>query len=211
MERDEEFYILSHIDSESELLCRLNRDTNVKLPRAHMLSGHLQGRILKMLCRMIRPMRLLELGTFTGYSAQCFAEALPEGGVIYTVEENDELEDFINEYLMQSPHRDKIRLFIGDAKKVVPSLGGLFDMVFIDADKREYCSYYDAVFDKVRPGGFILADNTLWDGKVFDPMQHDPQTEGLRRFNDRVASDDRVEKVFLPSRDGITLIYKKIQ
>ena len=112
--------------------------------------------------------------------------------------------------MSQSPYRDRIKLFIGDAKKVVPALDGEFDMVFIDAVKREYCSYYEVVFDRVKPGGFIVADNTLWDGKVFDLSQHDPQTEGLRRFNDRVAADDRVEKVFLPSRDGITLIYKKI-
>lgn len=209
MEMELEDYILSHIDAEGELLNRLNRDTNVMLPRAHMLSGHLQGRILKMLCRMIRPKRVLELGAFTGYSAQCFAEALPEDGILYTVDENDELEEFINRYLSESPHRDKIRLLIGDAKVVVKSIEGCFDLVFIDADKREYCEYYDLVFDRVRPGGFILADNTLWAGKVADASQHDPQTEGLRRFNDMVAADDRVEKVFLPSRDGLTLIYKK--
>ncbi|MEG1573919.1 MAG: O-methyltransferase [Bacteroidales bacterium] len=209
MDFDTEDYLLSHIDAEGELLSRLNRDTNVMLPRAHMLSGHLQGLILKMLCRMVRPMRILEIGTFTGYSTLCFAEALPEGGVIYTIEENDELEEFINRYISESPYRDKITLIIGDAKRVVKEIDGYFDMVFIDADKREYCEYYRSIFDRVPSGGFILADNTLWGGKVADMSQHDPQTEGLRRFNDMVAFDERVEKVFFPSRDGLTVIYKK--
>ncbi|MEG1643727.1 MAG: O-methyltransferase [Bacteroidales bacterium] len=209
MDFDTEDYLLSHIDAEGELLSRLNRDTNVMLPRAHMLSGHLQGLILKMLCRMVRPMRILEIGTFTGYSTLCFAEALPEGGVIYTIEENDELEEFINRYISESPYRDKITLIIGDAKRVVKEIDGYFDMVFIDADKREYCEYYRSIFDRVPSGGFILADNTLWGGKVADMSQHDPQTEGLRRFNNMVAFDERVEKVFFPSRDGLTVIYKK--
>ena len=205
----EELYIQSHIDPEGELLSRLNRDTNVKLVRSRMLSGHIQGRMLKMFCRMINAKKVLELGTFTGYSAQCFAEALPEDGYIYTIEENDELEDFINEYLAESPNKDKIRLLMGDAKKIIPTLEDEFDMVFIDADKREYCEYYNLVFPKVRKGGFMLADNTLWSGKILDESEHDPQTEGLRRFNDMVASDERVEKVFVPSRDGLTIIYKK--
>lgn len=202
-------YIQAHIDPEGELLSRLNRDTNVKLVRSRMLSGHVQGRMLKMFCRMINAKRVLELGTFVGYSAQCFAEALPEDGIIYTIEENDELEDFINEYLCLSPDKDKIRLLMGDAKAIIPTLEEEFDLVFIDADKREYCEYYDLVFSKVRKGGFMLADNTLWSGKILDESEHDPQTEGLRRFNDMVAADERVEKVFVPSRDGLTIIYKK--
>lgn len=206
---DEELYIQAHIDPEGELLSRLNRDTNVKLVRSRMLSGHIQGRMLKMFCRMINAKRVLELGTFTGYSAQCFAEALPDDGIIYTIEENDELEDFINEYLAESPNKDKIRLLMGDAKVIIPTLDEEFDMVFIDADKREYCEYYNLVFPKVRKGGFMLADNTLWSGKILDESEHDPQTEGLRRFNDMVAADERVEKVFVPSRDGLTIIYKK--
>lgn len=208
-EEELEQYIQAHIDPEGELLSRLNRDTNVKLVRSRMLSGHVQGRMLKMFCRMINAKKVLELGTFVGYSAQCFAEALPDDGVIYTIEENDELEDFINEYLDQSPDKDKIRLLMGDAKTIIPTLEEGFDMVFIDADKREYCEYYDLVFPKVRKGGFMLADNTLWSGKIIDESEHDPQTEGLRRFNDMVAADERVEKVFVPSRDGLTIIYKK--
>ena len=196
-EEDIELYIQSHIDPEGELLSRLNRDTNVKLVRSRMLSGHVQGRMLKMFCRMVNAKRVLELGTFVGYSAQCFAEALPEDGIIYTIEENDELEDYINEYLEQSPNKDKIQLLMGDAKAIIPTLDGEFDLVFIDADKREYCEYYDLVFPKVRKGG------------ILDEKEHDPQTEGLRRFNDMVAADDRVEKVFVPSRDGLTIIYKK--
>ncbi|MBO5720364.1 MAG: class I SAM-dependent methyltransferase [Bacteroidales bacterium] len=206
---DEELYIQAHIDPEGELLSRLNRDTNVKLVRSRMLSGHVQGRMLKMFCRMINAKKVLELGTFTGYSAQCFAEALPDDGIIYTIEENDELEDFINEYLVQSPNKDKIHLLMGDAKAIIPTLDEEFDMVFIDADKREYCEYYELVYPKVRKGGFMLADNTLWSGKILDESEHDPQTEGLRRFNDMVAADERVEKVFVPSRDGLTIIYKK--
>ena len=206
---DEELYIQAHIDPEGELLSRLNRDTNVKLVRSRMLSGHVQGRMLKMFCRMINAKKVLELGTFTGYSAQCFAEALPDDGIIYTIEENDELEDFINEYLVQSPNKDKIHLLMGDAKAIIPTLDEEFDMVFIDADKREYCEYYELVYPKVRKGGFMLADNTLWSGKILDESEHDHQPEGLRRFNDMVAADERVEKVFVPSRDGLTIIYKK--
>lgn len=210
MEQELEQYILHHIDSEGQLLAQLNRDTHVNLLRPRMLSGHLQGRILKMICRMIAPVRILELGTFTGYSALCMAEALPDNGELHTIEIDDELETFIRKYFDRSPYRDRIHLHIGDAREVVPQLDGSFDMVFIDANKRFYCDYYDLVFDKVRPGGFILADNTLWDGKILQPpLPSDAQTIGIMRFNEKVAADTRVEKVILPLRDGLTLIYKK--
>ena len=210
MEQELEQYILHHIDSEGQLLSQLNRDTHVNLLRPRMLSGHLQGRILKMICRMIAPVRILELGTFTGYSALCMAEALPDNGELHTIEIDDELETFIRKYFDRSPYRDRIHLHIGDAREVVPQLDGSFDMVFIDANKRFYCDYYDLVFDKVRPGGFILADNTLWDGKILQPpLPSDAQTIGIMRFNEKVATDTRVEKVILPLRDGLTLIYKK--
>ncbi len=210
MEQELEQYILHHIDSEGQLLSQLNRDTHVNLLRPRMLSGHLQGRILKMICRMIAPVRILELGTFTGYSALCMAEALPDNGELHTIEIDDELETFIRKYFDRSPYRDRIHLHIGDAREVVPQLDGSFDMVFIDANKRFYCDYYDLVFDKVRPGGFILADNTLWDGKILQPpLPSDAQTIGIMRFNEKVAADTRVEKVILPLRDGLTLIYKK--
>ena len=205
-----EQYILDHIDNEGQLLSQLNRDTHVNLLPPRMLSGHLQGRILKMICRMIAPVRILELGTFTGYSALCMAEALPDNGELHTIEIDDELETFIRKYFDRSPYRDRIHLHIGDAREVVPRLDGTFDMVFIDANKRLYCDYYDLVFNKVRPGGFILADNTLWDGKILQsPLPSDAQTIGIMRFNEKVATDTRVEKVILPLRDGLTLIYKK--
>lgn len=210
MEQELEQYILHHIDSEGQLLAQLNRDTHVNLLRPRMLSGHLQGRILKMICRMISPGRILELGTFTGYSALCMAEALPDNGELHTIEIDDELETFILKYFDRSPYRNRIHLHIGDAREVVPRLDGTFDMVFIDANKRLYCDYYDLVFNKVRPGGFILADNTLWDGKILQsPPPSDAQSIGIMRFNEKVAADTRVEKVIFPLRDGLTLIYKK--
>lgn len=210
MEQELEQYILDHSDSEGKLLSLLNRDTHVNLLRPRMLSGHLQGRILKMICRMISPVRILELGTFTGYSALCMAEALPENGELHTIEIDDELEDFIRKYFDQSPYNNRIHLHIGDARNIIPTLEGPFDMVFIDANKRLYSEYYDLVFDKIRPGGFILADNTLWDGKVLQtPHTNDAQTIGIQHFNEKIASDTRIEKVILPLRDGLTLIYKK--
>jgi predicted O-methyltransferase YrrM len=202
-------YILDHIDKESEQLSTLYRMAHVKLLRPRMLAGHLQGRILKMLVRMQQPQRILEIGTYTGYATLCLAEGLPESGEIHTVEIDDEMEDFIREQFDQSELKSRIHLYIGDAKDVIPRLEGLFDMVFIDADKRDYCAYYDLVFDKVREGGIILADNTLWSGKVLEvPHAGDKQTIGILRFNDKIANDKRVEKVILPLRDGLTIIYK---
>lgn len=203
-------YIRSHTDEEGELLSALTRDANVNLLRPRMLSGHLQGRLLKMFCRMVRPQCVLEIGTYTGYATLCMAEALEEEAEIHTVEINDEMEDFIRKYLERSPYRDRIRLHIGDVMEVVPTLGRMFDVVYIDADKRMYSRYYDLVFDYVPSGGIILADNTLWDGKVVaDPLPADAQTRGILEFNDKVKADTRVEKVMLPLRDGLTIIRKK--
>ncbi|RHJ90808.1 O-methyltransferase [Parabacteroides bouchesdurhonensis] len=203
-------YILSHIDEEGTLLSSLNRDANVNLLRPRMLSGHLQGRILKMFCRMLRPYRILEIGTYTGYATLCMAEGIEDDALIHTLEINDEMEDFILKYLDRSPHKDKVRLHIGDAMDIIPQLDETFDMVFIDADKRLYSDYYDQVFPKVRPGGLILADNTLWDGKVLEkPHPSDKQTIGILAFNEKIKNDDRVEKVILPLRDGLTMIWKK--
>lgn len=204
-------YILSHSDDEGALLAALTRDANVNLLRPRMLSGHLQGRILKMFCRMVRPRRILEIGTYTGYATLCMAEGLAGDGLIHTLEINDEMEDFIRKYLDRSPYADKIRLHIGNALDIIPRLGETFDLVFIDADKRLYSEYYDLVFPMVRPGGLILADNTLWDGKVLDANipASDKQTLGILRFNDKIKNDERVEKVILPLRDGLTLIWKK--
>ena len=203
-------YILDHIDKESELLARLNRDTHVNLLHPRMLSGHLQGRILKMFCRMFRPERILEIGTYTGYATLCMAEALSDTGLIHTIEIDDELEDFILKYFNQSEYKDKIKLHIGDALTIIPELNETFDLVFIDADKRLYSEYFDLVFDKVRPGGMIIADNTLWDGKVLEePHPSDKQTIGIQQFNDKIANDKRIEKVIIPLRDGLTLIMKR--
>ena len=203
-------YILSHSDEEGELLSSLNRDANVNLLRPRMLSGHLQGRILKMFCRMLRPRRVLEIGTYTAYATLCMAEGTEEDALIHTLEINDEMEDFIMKYLSRSPHKDKIMLHFGDAMEIIPQLDETFDLVFIDADKRLYSEYFDLVFPKVRPGGLILADNTLWDGKVLEkPHPADKQTIGILGFNDKIKADPRVEKVILPLRDGLTMIWKK--
>jgi predicted O-methyltransferase YrrM len=203
-------YILSHIDTEPEYLYRLWRATNIYMLHGRMASGHLQGRLLKMLVRMIRPKNILEVGTFSGYSALCMAEGLDDGGKVYTFEINDEQEDFTRPWIENSPVADKIEFVIGDAITEAPKLGIAFDMAFIDGDKRTYVETYEMVLSLLNPGGFILADNTLWDGHVTDPAyDKDHQTQGIRRFNDHVAQDDRVEKVILPLRDGLTLIRKK--
>lgn len=203
-------YILTHIEPEPEYLYRLWRATNIYMLHGRMASGHLQGRLLKMLVQMIRPKRILEVGTFSGYSALCMAEGLEEGGKVYTFEINDEQEDFTRPWIEGSPMADKVEFIIGDAIKEAPKLGLEFDMAFIDGDKRTYVETYEMVLDILKPGGFILADNTLWDGHVTDPAyDRDHQTLGIRRFNDHIAQDTRVEQVILPLRDGLTLIRKK--
>lgn len=211
MQEELEDYILKHIDAEGDDLRRLNRETHLYHLRPRMCSGHLQGRMLKMMVRMIRPQHILELGTFTGYSALCLAEGLADDSCrLDTIEIDDELEDFIRAHFDASPLSPRINLHIGDARDVLPTIEGDFDLVFIDANKREYCQYYEMVFPRVASGGFIIADNTLWDGKVVDwGKKLDAQTEGILCFNDMIAADDRVEKVILPVRDGLTIIYKK--
>lgn len=205
-----EHYILSHIDDESDLLKQLNRDAHVNLLRPRMLSGHLQGNMLKIFCRMLRPKYILEIGTYTAYATLCMAEGADDDAEIHTIEVNDELEDFILKHLHKTKLKDKIHLHIGDAMEIIPHIDCIFDLVFIDANKRHYVEYYDLIFDKVRPGGLIIADNTLWDGKVLDtPKASDKQTIGILDFNDMIAKDNRVEKVILPVRDGLTLIWKK--
>ena len=203
-------YILEHCSPEPEHLYRLWRATNIRTIHGRMASGHLQGRLLKMLVEMIRPQRVLEVGTFSGYSAISMAEGLEPGGRIITFEINDEMEDFTRSWIEQSPVADRIDFRIGDALVEAPRLGLTFDMAFIDGDKRTYCECYDMVLSVLRPGGFIVADNTLWDGHVTDPAyDHDQQTLGVRRFNDYVKNDRRTEQVLLPLRDGLTLIRKK--
>ena len=210
MTKEIESYILSHSDEEGSLLAALNRDANVNLLRPRMLSGHLQGRILKMFCRMLKPKRVLEIGTYTGYATLCMAEALEKDAEIHTLEINDEMEDFIRKYVSQSPDKDKIKLYFGDAMEIIPAMDESFDLVFIDADKRLYSDYYNLIFDKLPAGALILADNTLWDGKVLEPLHPaDKQTAGILAFNDKIKADQRVEKVILPLRDGLTMIWKK--
>ena len=206
-----EDYILKHIEPEGEYLHRLYRATNIHLLAGCMASGHLQGRLLKMLVQMIRPKHILEVGTFSGYSAICMAEGLEEGGMVHTFEIDDELEDFARKWIEGSEVADKIQLTIGDALTEAPRLGITFDMAFIDGDKRTYIPIYEMALSVTRPEGFIIADNTLWDGHVIDPAySRDSQTQGIVAFNDYLAHDNRVEKVILPMRDGLTLIKKKV-
>ena len=204
-------YICVHSTPENEVLASITRDTHVHILNPHMLSGPIQGRLLSMISHMLRPRRILELGTFTGYSALCLAEGLAEDGQLITIEHNDELEETIRRNLSRSPLCERIELRIGDCKSVMGDLEGPFDLVFIDADKREYCEYLDLVYPLVPIGGFILADNTLWDGHIIDPAyDKDKQTLGLRAFNDKLSADPRFEQVILPIRDGLTII-RKIQ
>jgi predicted O-methyltransferase YrrM len=206
-------YVLSHIDKEGELLEELVRDAHVNLLRPRMIAGHLQGRILKMLCRILRPRRILELGTYTGYATLCMAEGIADDALIHTIEIDDEMEDFMMKYISRSPYKDRIKIHFGNAIDLIPTLNETFDMAFIDADKRLYSDYYERVFPYVRSGGLIVADNTLWDGKVVasssSSLPADKQTGGILKFNDTIKEDTRIEKVILPLRDGLTLIWKK--
>lgn len=211
MNTDLETYLLSHIDAEGDYLYQLYRATNIHTVHGRMASGHLQGRLLKMFVEMIQPKNILEIGTFSGYSAICMAEGLGEDGRLYTFEINDEMEDFTRPWIENSPVASKIHFIIGDANVEAPKLNVVFDMAFVDGDKRTYIETYETVLKLMRPGGFILADNTLWDGHVIDPhYQHDAQTQGIVQFNDFIAQDARVEKVILPIRDGLTIIRKKL-
>ncbi len=210
MTEELEEYILAHISPEGEMLRRLNRETHLYHLRPRMCSGHLQGRLLKMFVRMIAPKAILELGTFTGYSALCLAEGIATDGVVHTIEIDDELEDFIRAHFDASEYGSRIVLHIGDAEQIIPTLDTRFDLVFIDANKRDYVAYYEMAMQVLNPGGFIIADNTLWDGKVVTCTEKiDAQTAGILAFNDHVAADDRVEVVIIPLRDGLTIIHKK--
>jgi len=203
-------YIEIHSENEPEYLVKINRATHLRMINPRMLSGHLQGRVLSMICSMIQPETVLEIGTFTGYSALCMAEALPDNGVLHTIECDDELEDFILENLNSVEHGKKVKLHIGNALEIIPTLDCTFDLVFIDADKREYTAYYEAILPKVRKGGIIVADNTLWDGKVLKKAEpNDYQTMEIQKFNSLIAKDKRIEKVILPLRDGLTIMRKK--
>lgn len=207
---DIESYILSHSDKEPEYLSSLSRKTWLRQTNPRMVSGHLQGRVLSMISKMLSPDRILELGTFTGYSALCLAEGLSEKGRLDTIEIDDELEEFILENFSNSPFNDKIQLYIGDALQILPTLNEVYDLIFIDANKRNYTEYYELSLLLLKSGGFILADNTLWNGKVIEDThdEKDEQTLEILHFNQFVAQDNRVEKIILPLRDGLTLIRK---
>lgn len=209
IEEQLEEYILAHIDAEPPLLKKLNRDTHLFHLYPRMCSGHLQGRMLKMFTSMINPKRILELGTFTGYSALCFAEGMSADAELHTIEIDDESEEFITERFDTSPYADRLHLHIGDAIEIIPTIKGKFDLVFIDANKRNYTEYYELVMSRLAVGGFIIADNTLWDGKVVDPQSiNDAQTRGILDFNTHVAKDERVQRIIIPLRDGLTIIRK---
>jgi len=203
-------YILRHMDEESDYLKALFRQAHVTLINPRMSSGHLQGRLLKMLVQMIRPRRVLEIGTFAGYSALCMAEGLEEGALLHTYEIDDELEDFTRPWIEGSPHGNKVCFHIGNALDEVPLLGETFDLVFMDGDKRQYKEYYEMALRYTSPHAYILADNTLWDGHVVDEQyRNDRQTAAINEFNAFVAADKRVEKLILPLRDGLTMIRKR--
>lgn len=200
--------LLNYCEPENELLQRIDRETNLKVLMPRMLSGHYQGRVLSMLSKMISPNRILEIGTFTGYATLCLAEGLTENGLIYTLDINEELEEMVRNNFAQSVHNDKIKYILGDANETVNALDETFDLVFIDADKKNNGTYYDLIFDRVRPGGLIIVDNVLWSGKVLN-SNPDKDTKNITTFNDKVLADNRVEKLILPVRDGLFVIRKK--
>ena len=202
-----EEYITAHSEQESEVLAALRRATHLNVMRPRMLSGNMQGQLLKMFCRMIGARRVLEIGTYTGYAAISLAEGLEEDGIVYTIDINDEIEDIAREYIRKIGLEERIRFLLGDACELIPDLAETFDLVFIDADKRQYPEYYRLIFDKLKPGGIIVADDVLWEGKVL--TDKDAQTRGIMAFNDLVAGDERVEKLILPVRHGLMLIRKK--
>jgi predicted O-methyltransferase YrrM len=202
-------YAEEFTSEEPDVLASLNRETNTSFLFPRMLSGHLQGRFLSMISTLIKPRQILEIGTYTGYSAICLAEGLQEGGRLHTIELNDENEVKIREYFNKAGVESKIKLYFGNALDIIPAMDVRFDLVFLDADKENYVNYYEQIFDKVRPGGLILADNTLWSGKVLESSQADKETEGIKEFNRTVTQDIRVENVLLTIRDGIMMIRKK--
>ncbi|MCO5260040.1 MAG: O-methyltransferase [Crocinitomicaceae bacterium] len=203
-------YVCNHTENEPDYLQELNRKTHLEILQPRMLSGHFQGRLLSLLSNMIQPERILEIGTYTGYSALCLAEGLVENGLLITIDVNEELEEIVNEFIEKSGKRSQIKNIVGDATQIIPTLDEEFDIVFIDADKRNYIHYYNLVFDKVKKGGYIIADNVLWSGKVLEDYEKlDKSTQLIMDFNQLVHNDDRVQEVLLPIRDGILIARKK--
>ena len=205
-----EKYSEMHTSAESEWLCNLNRETHQKILKPRMLSGHMQGRILSLFSQMIKPERILEIGTYTGYSALCLAEGLTENGKLITIDINEELQEFVQKHIDASPYKNKIEQRIGNALEIIPTLNEQFDIVFIDADKENYLPYFNLIFDKVKTGGYIIADNVLWSGKVVDKVKaNDTDTKKLLEFNNYIQNHEGVENVLLPVRDGLMICRKK--
>ncbi len=209
LEKDLQDYVEAHTTPESSLLHRINRETHLEVLKPRMLSGHLQGRVLSMFSHMIRPQYILEIGSYTGYSALCLAEGLSESGKLITLDINDELEPRVNGYIKTAGFEEKIEMIVGDAREIIPTLKHQWDLVFIDADKESYGTYFDLIIDTMKPGGFILIDNVLWSGKVFDENKNDKVTVSVKAFNQKVHLDDRVENVLFPIRDGLMVLRKK--
>ncbi len=205
-----EAYALAHSDAENAILKKINRETHAKVMMPRMLSGHMQGNVLRMLSKMIQPKQILEIGTYTGYSAICLAEGLQEDGKLHTIDINDELENTVRSFFKESLLNNKINYYIGNALEIIPTINEKFDLVFIDADKINYANYFDLVFDKVITGGFIIADNVLWSGKILDDASKmDKDTKAIDAYNKKINSDDRVEHMLLPVRDGLMIARKK--
>jgi caffeoyl-CoA O-methyltransferase len=203
-------YVCAHSENEPQLLYELNRETHINVLRPRMLSGHFQGRVLSMISHMIQPKNVLEIGTYTGYSALCFAEGLADGGKILTLDKNEELEDLVNEFIQKSDYKNAIECRIGDAMEIIPTLNEEYDLVFIDADKSNYINYYNMVFDKVKKGGYIIIDNVLWSGKVIEEVEKgDVDTQVLIDLNKLIHEDERVQEVLFPIRDGLMIARKK--
>lgn len=207
IKKDIQDYSANHTSAASSLLEKIDRETNLNVLRPRMLSGHVQGRILSMLSHMIQPKRVLEIGTYTGYSALCMAEGLSKGGKLYTIDINEELEPIVQQYFDESAYTDQLEYLIGDAMELIPAIDEKLDLVFIDADKVNYLNYYELVINKMNPGGFVIADNILWSGKVTSaPKANDKDTKALIEFNQKIHEDPRVENVLMPVRDGLMIL-----
>lgn len=209
LEKELQAYVENHSSEEPTLLYKINRETHLEVLKPRMISGHFQGRVLSMLSNMIRPEKILEIGTYTGYSALCLTEGLKEGGKVITIDVNSELESRVKSYFEASEYSDSLEMIVGNAREIIPNLTYKWDLIFIDADKESYATYFDLTINQLNPGGYMLIDNVLWSGKVFDENKNDKTTVSVRAFNQKVNKDERVENVLLPIRDGLMILRKK--